>query len=361
LTVKAMIMAAGAGTRLEALTQKLPKPLIPISNIPVMELILKHLKRYGITDVIANTHYLAGLIQDAFSDNDLGINFNYVYENTLSGTAGGVKKCEHFFDNGETFVVISGDALTDINLERLIKIHKSKGAFATMAVKEIPRSEVYKFGVVVIDENDRIIEFQEKPSISEARSNLVNTGIYVFEKEIFNYIPANTFYDFAKNVFPAVMQNEEKLCALRINNYWNDVGTISQYRLSTNDVLTGKVQIDMPYPSSNCGWISQNSVVTPENILNGKSVVGCNTLIDNRARIYGNSVIGDNCTVKSNSLIRNSIVWDNVYIGKNCRVDGCIIADNVIIKDNCILTPGSVVPHGAVISDTKELLYKKRA
>jgi len=356
-----MIMAAGAGTRLESLTQKLPKPLIPIANIPIMQLILKHLKRYEITDVIANTHYLADMIQQSFTENDLGINFNYVHESELSGTAGGLKKCEHFFDDCKTFVVISGDALTDINLDRLISMHKAKGALATMAVKEIPHSEVCKFGVVVTDNNDKVIEFQEKPSLSEARSNLVNTGIYVFEKEIFNYIPASTFYDFAKDVFPSVMQDGGQLYSVKINNYWSDVGTISQYRMSTNDVLTGKVQTDMPYPSSAYGWLSEKSEISQERIFRGKAVIGCKTKIESNVRFLGNSVLGNSCIVKADSAIRNSIIWDNVYIGKNAKIDGCIIADNAVIKDNCILTPGTVIPDGFVVSDSEEALYKLRA
>lgn len=182
---KAMIMAAGAGTRLNPLTQALPKPMIPVANLPVLEYILKHLQTFGINDVIANTHHIADAIHNAYGgENHLGINFKYIYEPELSGTAGGVKKTEFFFDQDETFIVVSGDALTDVDIEALYNKHKSSNALATMALKEVPLSEVDQFGVVVINENSKVLGFQEKPKINEAKSNLVNTGIYMSDSNI---------------------------------------------------------------------------------------------------------------------------------------------------------------------------------
>ena len=156
---KAMIMAAGAGSRLNPLTLEVPKPLIPVANSPVMEITVNHLIKYGITDIVANTHTLASQIHDKFKDNE-SINFEYVYEGQLSGTAGGVKKCEYFFDKGEDFIVISGDALTDINLNTIINAHKNNNAIATIALKEVPIEDVHLYGVVITDENSKITEFQ---------------------------------------------------------------------------------------------------------------------------------------------------------------------------------------------------------
>ena len=257
-----MIMAAGVGTRLDPLTQSVPKPMVPVVNTPIIELILEHVRHFGITDAIANTHYLAKCIHDRFDNNtEIGINLNYIHETTLSGTAGGVKKCESFFEKDDAFVVISGDALTDVNLDKLVEKHKSKGAIATMALKEVDHSSVSHFGVVVVDDKSRVIGFQEKPSIEEAKSNLVNTGIYVFQKDIFKYIPENTFYDFAKNVFPSLMKNNELMCAHVISDYWSDIGTTNQYRLACNDVLTGKVKVDFPHSPSKLGWTSSSAVI----------------------------------------------------------------------------------------------------
>ena len=356
-----MIMAAGAGTRLDPLTQKIPKPMVPIANIPIMELILNHLKKFGINEVIANTHSLADQIHDKFGkENHLGINFEYVYEKELSGTAGGVKKCEWFFEQGETFVVISGDALTDINLDALIKKHKDTGAIATMALREVPVNEVSQFGVVVVDNKSRVIGFQEKPAIEQAKSNLVNTGIYVFETDIFKYIPENTFYDFAKNVFPDIMANNDPLCAHVINDYWNDIGTINQYRLSSFDALKGKVTINMPYKESELGWCADNCVISKNAVFNDKLIIGDNTVIEDKVRFYGNSIIGNYCIIKEGAEIRNSILWDNIVIEEGVKLDGCVVASNSRIGRDSILAPGNIIPDGTNVPAQERLIESAR-
>jgi mannose-1-phosphate guanylyltransferase/mannose-1-phosphate guanylyltransferase/phosphomannomutase len=338
-------MAAGAGTRLDPLTKTVPKPMIPVANIPIIELILNHLKNYGIKDVVANTHYLANFIHERFENNNLGINFNYVYEPKLSGTAGGVKKCEWFFDPGETFIVVSGDALTDINIDDLIERHKSSGAFATMALKEIPISEVSHFGVVVVDDKERIIGFQEKPEVAEAKSNLVNTGIYVFERDIFNYIPENTFYDFAKNVFPHLMVDKKLLCGHVVKKYWSDIGTLNQYRMSSFDILESKVDIKLPYKVTSDGWFSDSCKISSDCSFNGnKSIIGDNTIIKDKVEFFGNSIIGSNCIIEEGAHIKNSIIWDNVTVKEGARLDGCIVANNATIGKNTLVFPGCVIP-----------------
>lgn len=351
-----MIMAAGVGTRLDPLTQKVPKPLIPVANRPIMDLILRHIKEFGITEVIANTHYLGDLIHDYFDQaTDLGIELNYMYEDKLSGTAGGVKKCEWFFEPGETFVVVSGDALTDVNLDELIKKHKSSGAIATMALKRIPLSEISHFGVVVIDDDSRIIEFQEKPSISEAKSNFVNTGIYIFETEIFKYIPENQFYDFAKNVFPAVMSSDHFLSAYVIDEYWSDIGTIGQYRMSMCDVLNGKIHTNTEYKHISGGWYSEDSIISSNAVNNGKVVVGQGSVIEGNTSFFGYSSIGSNCIIKEGAQVRNSIIWDNVIIENDVKLDGCIIASNSKIGKKSVLMPGCIIPDGCVIGSDQKL------
>ncbi|MCK7521015.1 MAG: NDP-sugar synthase [Ignavibacteriales bacterium] len=355
MITKAMIMAAGVGTRLDPLTQTVPKPMIPVTNRPILELILKHLKKHGITDVVANTHYLADCIHEKFSNNNLGVNFNYIYEQELSGTAGGVKKCEWFFNPGETFVVISGDALTDVNIHKLVEKHKSSGAIATMALKKIPLSHVSHFGVVVVDENSKIIGFQEKPSTEEAKSNLVNTGIYVFNTDIFKYIPKDTFYDFAKNVFPAMMQNNEPLYAHVIEEYWSDIGTIEQYKTSSYDVFTSKVSIDPPYNQSEIGWVADTAKVSPAAIFNGKVVIGVNSFIEDNVEFFGNSIVGDNCIIRAGAIIKDAIIWNDVLIEQGAKLDSCIIASNTTIAQGSSIKPGCVIPEGCFIAENEKL------
>lgn len=306
--MKAMVMAAGMGSRLEPITLVMPKPLISIMNIPIMDIILSQLKEIGVEDIISNTYYLSNQIVERYKSNDLGINFNYIKEDKLSGTAGGVKKCQYFFDAGEDFIVMSGDILTTADLKKGIEIHKNSGAIATIGVKEIPHDLVSNFGVVVTDEKGYIKEFQEKPAVEEAKSNLINTGIYIFNYKIFDYIPENTFYDFAKNVFPKLLE-EGQINTFTVSEYWNDIGTISQYKQSVQDVFNGICQI-------------KHGNITKTNL--GSYVCG-NSKLPNNLRVLGNNVIGNNCKIGEYVTLKNCIVLDNAEIKPGSELDNCIV------------------------------------
>jgi len=296
--IKAMVMAAGMGSRLEPITLMMPKPLIPVMNRPLMDIILEQLHNIGVEEVISNTYYLAEQIIDRYKENSLGINFHTITEKELSGTAGGVKKCQFFFDEGEDFVVISGDVLTNADIKKGIEIHKKSGAIATIGVKQIPHEHVSHFGVVVRDERGFVTEFQEKPTLEEAKSNLINTGIYIFNYKIFDYIPENTFYDFAKNVFPKLLA-QGQINTFDVNEYWNDVGTLEQYKQSIKDVFDGKCKIG--------DYVSQKT-----NIVDGIEFVG-------------NNVVGNNCKFGENIRLENCIIFDNAEIKSNSDLSNCIV------------------------------------
>ncbi len=353
---KAMIMAAGVGSRLDPLTQSRPKPLIPIVNQPVMDLLLNHLKSFGIEEVVANTYYKAEDIHKRYGDKSpIDIKCKFVYEKELSGTAGGVKKCEWFFEPKETFVVLSADGLTDFDLKKIIESHKKSGAIVTMGLTEVPHEEVQHFGVVVTNKNSEVIEFQEKPSLEEAKSNLVNTGIYVFETKVFDYIPEDTFYDFAKNVFPQLMANNKKINSFVIKNYWSDIGTMNQYRTSTKDILQGKTNVDLGYPENENGWFAPTAKVDQLGIKNGKMIVGEASIIEGDTTFEGYNVVGDNCLVRKGAKLTNCILWDNVVIENNVELEDCIIASNTIIDKNLKLQKGSVIKSGSAISVNSEI------
>lgn len=314
-SIKVMVMSAGVGSRLDPLTRFIPKPLVPIANKPVMDILFEKLVSLGIKDVICNTYYLADKIIERYKNNNLGINFNYIKEETLSGTAGGVKKCQPFFDEGECFLVLSADGLSNADLKKGIEIHKNSGALATIGIKKIALEEIPKFGVVVTDEDGFITQFQEKPSVEEAKSNCINTGIYIFDYKIFDYIPENTFYDFAKNVFPILLK-EHAINTFRVDEYWSDIGTIEQYKQSTDDLFSGK-----------CNF-THSSVVE---LASGK-YISDNALIPASVKFLGNSVIGKNSIIGENVTIENSIIWDNVKIADNSYISNSIIASNCVIK-----------------------------
>lgn len=323
---KAMIMSAGVGSRLNPLTNDVPKPLVPIANIPTMDILLEHLANNGITKVIANTHYLGKQIHSRYEkDSPIKIDFTYIHEDELSGTAGGLKKCQFFFDKGENFLVMSADGLTELDIEKAIEHHKKSNCIATMVTKKVSESEVDKFGVVVTDSKGFIKEFQEKPKREEAKSNLINTGIYVFNYEIFNYIPENTTFDFAKNVFPTLLANGIKINTYLTEKYWSDIGSIEQYIESTKDILNKKINVN-----------KLNIKKTKDALF----TIGNDTKISNSATIEGTCVIGNKCCLKDNSAIKNSILWDNVEISENVKIENCIIANNskieISLKDKII-------------------------
>lgn len=315
-----MIMSAGVGSRLEPLTLCLPKPLVPVANKPVMDILFEKLAAIGVNDVICNTYYLADKIIERYKNNNLGINFNYIKEETLSGTAGGVKKCQSFFDKYNSFLVLSADGLSNADIEKGIEIHKKSKAIATIGIKSIAMEDVPHFGVVVTDKDGFITEFQEKPSIEDAKSNFINTGIYIFDYKIFDYIPENTFYDFANDVFPKLLESRS-INSFEINEYWSDIGTLEQYIESNMDVFTGK-----------CKFAHTKITKTGT----GSYIAEDTSVIDKTTEFKGNSTIGNYCTIGANTTIENSILWDNVTIADNIRISNCVIASNCTIKTNIL-------------------------
>lgn len=316
---KAMVMAAGVGSRLDPLTQKIPKPLVPVLNKPVMDILLQKLKNYGVEKVIANTHYLAEQIQERYSKNSpIDIHFDYIHEKNLSGTAGGVKKCEFFFEDVEDFIVVSADGLHDADFDKIVRSHKESGCIATMAISAVDHAEVCHYGVVVPTKEHVVSEFQEKPSVEDAKSNYINTGIYVFNKRIFDFIPEGEKYDFAKNVFPRLLEAGEKINTYRIYSYWSDIGTIEQYIQSNIDALCKKVIIENP-----------NIIRKFDSVY----AVDKNNSIPLDIKLIGNVVLGRNCKIGNNVKLENVILWDNVTIGDNVELKNVVCANGSTI--NC--------------------------
>lgn len=333
MTLKAMVMAAGVGSRLDPLTQCVPKPLVPIANRPVMDILFEKLLDISVKDVIANTHYLSNKIVEHYKENDLDINFSHVYEKTLSGTAGGVKKCQFFFEEGEDFLVLSADGLYSADLAAGLEAHKKSGAIATIGIKKIAMEEIPHFGVVVTDKEGFISGFQEKPSIKEAKSDCINTGIYIFNYEIFNYIPKDTFYDFARNVFPDLLSKGIKINTFHVEEYWSDIGTIDQYCQSTKDLFTGLYEIN-----------HSGIIETPEG-----AYIADKSYIAPSAKLIGYNTIGKGCVIGKNVTLENCIIWDDVEIKDNLTLTNCIIASHSEINAsmvNQVIGPNQIISEG---------------
>jgi mannose-1-phosphate guanylyltransferase len=337
-----MILAGGMSTRLYPLTKEVPKPLVPIAGEPNSAHLMRYLKSFGITDIAINVHYLAEKIVEAFGDGSkYGVNLKYLHEATLMGSAGGVKQMEEFL-SGDTFVVIGCDEITDMRLDALLAFHKKRGAEATIALVEA--DDVSQYGVVIVDEDGRIVDFQEKPAPGTERSKLVNTGVYVFEPSIFSRIPADTFWDFGKNVFPELQRDQAKFYGLKMQGaFWRDIGTPDEYRNATRDVLEGNVRLIgarvRGYPS--------DTILGDDVRIEGDVRIGSGTSLGDRVRITGPSVVGDRVTIGEGATIENSIVWDGTSIGA-----GAIVRDS-IVGLNYSIAPGAVV-EGAIVANEPE-------
>jgi len=250
--MKAMILGAGKGTRVRPLTNTIPKPLLPIMDVPVMELIILKLKAHGINEIVINTSYLSEKIEKYFQDGSrLGVEISYSFEGEIVngirqgkaiGSAAGMKKIQNeksFFD--DTFLVICGDAIIDVDLSKAINMHKQHGGVSSLLLKEVPHEEVYKYGVVQLDKNNKIVSFQEKPTVEEANSNLINTGIYLFETKIFSYIPSGKDYDIGSDLFPKLVEKNIPLHGINLPFQWIDIGTIEDYYKANLMALNNKI------------------------------------------------------------------------------------------------------------------------
>lgn len=325
--MKAFILAAGAGTRLRPLTFECPKPMIPLLNKPVIEHTINNLKKHNVDSVMMNLHTLPEQITNYFGNGKkFGIDIHYSLEETLLGTAGGLKKCKKFFDS--TFVVMSGDGLSNIDLTSAVEFHKKKKSLATMVLKKIETQ--FSYGITLTDKYNRIINFVEKPTWGSVFSDTVNTGIYIFEPEIFKYIP-DDFYDFGKNLWPKLLKLKKPIYAYLMNGYWTDIGNIEEYRQGIRDSLFGKISVA----------VSGNKLKNSEVIVDtntkidksvkfiGKSVIGKNCKIGKNVVIDNGTVIGNNVVVQDDAIIKDSIIWDNTVVGKSARLCSSVIGTKV--------------------------------
>ncbi len=347
---KAMILAAGLGTRLRPLTDLISKPMAPIVNKPVMEHIVELLAFHKFKDVICNLHWFPEAIKDYFADGSKWkVNITYSFEEDLLGTAGGVKNVEAFFQ-GDTFLIISGDALTDLDLSALYDFHKKKGGICTIALKEV--EDTSQYGVVITDEDDKIIGFQEKPLSGQAKSNKANCGIYMFESKIFKYMPEGKFYDFGRDLFPKLLEQKIPYYGFSHRDYWNDVGSLEEYQQGNFDVIERKVKVNIPGNQLNEGvWIGKNCKIEEDVVIIPPVVIGDNCIIKRGSKLYGPIIIGDDAVIDERAVLYRGIKWGSGYIGKDASLIGAIIGYDAKIKSKASVLEKAVIGSKSVIED----------
>ena len=340
--MRAVLMAGGSGTRLRPLTCDLPKPMVPILNRPIAEHIVRLLKKHQITHIIATLFYLPDVMRDYFQDGeDLGVSMTYaVEEDQALGTAGSVKNVSELLT--ETFIVISGDSITDFDLQSAIRFHREKKSKATLVLTRVPNP--IEFGVVITDENHKIIRFLEKPTTSEIFSDTINTGIYILEPEVLDYLPDGCEQDFSKDLFPQLLEKEVPLYGYVAEGYWCDVGHLDAYRQAQYDALQGKVALDMAASETTTGiFIGNNSVVHDTAKLTGPLIIGDNCRIGARSRLAAGTVIGDNVTVGNDANIERSIVWGGAVVGDESHLRACVVGRGGRIARRAHLLEGSII------------------
>ena len=332
--MKAMILAAGKGTRVRPITHTIPKPMIPILQKPVMEFLLELLREHGFTEIMVNVSHLAEEIENYFRDGQrFGVEIAYSFEGRIEdgeligdamGSAGGLKKIQNFqrfFD--DTFVVLCGDALVDLDLTEAVKRHKAKGALASLITKRVPRDQVSSYGVVVTDEDGRVRSFQEKPEVDEAASDMINTGIYIFEPEVLDFVPSDQAFDIGSDLFPKLVAAGAPFYALPMEFEWVDIGKVPDYWQAIRSVLQGQVrQVKIPGKEVRPGIYAGLNVAANWDQINvtGPIYVGGMTKIEDGATLIGPAMIGPNCHICEDATIDNSIIFDYSRIGAGVRL-----------------------------------------
>lgn len=346
--MKAVIMAGGSGTRLRPLTCGRPKPIVPIMNKPVMQYTIELLKKYKITDIAVTLQYLPELIKDTFGDGrELGVKMEYFIEDLPLGTAGSVKNAGEFLD--DTFIVISGDVLTDIDLESVLQYHKQKKSLVTLVLKEV--DVPLEYGVVVTEGNGRIRRFLEKPSWSEVFSNTVNTGIYIIEPKALSYFKKGEIFDFSKDLFPLLMKNGIDLYGYETKDYWCDIGDIQSYIQAHKDILDNKVKVIFHQEEARDIFIGEGSEIHNECIINGPVVIGENSKIGKGVKLEPYTIIGDNVIVHNYCSIKRSILWDNSIIGAKSKLSGSILCYRTNLKSNVTVYEQAVIGDDTQVKD----------
>jgi len=334
--MRAMILAAGLGTRLRPITYEMPKPMVPVLDRPVIEHIVELLAGHGFGEVIANLHWFPELIRDRLGDGSrFGIELSYREEQALLGTAGGVRNAADFL--GESFLVISGDALTDIDLAAMRDFHQGHGAIATLATRRV--QDTSEFGVVVAGEDGRVQGFQEKPDPAEALSDLANCGIYMFRSEIFDYFLAEGerskvakpddppgFNDWATDVLPALLENDVPFYSHEVDAYWNDIGNLEELRQGNFDALRGAVAVDPGVPEVAAGVRAGEGTDVSGAEVEGPVLFGASVTIGADVRVDGPSVIGGGCRIGDGSQLKESILLAGTELAAGTMLAGGIAA-----------------------------------
>ena len=377
--MKAVIMAGGFGTRLRPLTCNIPKPMVPVANKPMMELIIRLLQKHDITDIVSTLFYQPEIITGYFGDGtEFGVKMQYRKAEADFGTAGSVRNAKDFLD--ERFIIISGDVLTDFDLTAALRFHEEKKAKATLLLTRV--TNPLQFGVVLTRDDGKISRFLEKPSWGEVFSDTVNTGIYILEPDVLDMVPFREEYDFSKNLFPSMLEHDLGLYGYIAEGYWRDIGNLNEYQEAQLDILRGLVKIPISGTVKGNMIADANAKVeTDTKNLNGNNVIGRNTHIYPDV-ILSNTIVGNDCEIFPGAVLKNAVLWNGTQVGARSEIvsdvvgekcivgEDAILAENIFVGDQCVigngaklfsnikLWPNKTVEEGATV--TRSLVWEDR-
>ena len=351
-------MAGGEGSRLRPITSTRPKPLVPVVNRPILWHVLRLLKKNNFSEANVTLHYLADQITMAFGDGSgIGIPINYSFEDKPLGTAGSVKAIEDSLSG--SFLVISGDVMTDFDLSGLVAFHKKKGSDVTIGLTRVENP--LEYGVILSDDEGKVTKFLEKPNWSEVFSDTVNAGIYIIEKDVLNKIPRERQFDFSKELFPLLLREGAKIYSKTLEGYWCDVGMPSQYISAHYDILSGKTNVEIPGKQASKGiWVEEGAEISQDATIEAPCLIGARTTVASGAKVGPMSCIGSNVTIESNSTVSRSIVYDFAYVGRESEAKGCVIGKSSVLRPRARLFEGSVIGDGTQLGSGSEVSQNVR-
>lgn len=327
--MKALFLAGGMGTRLKPLTDKLPKPMVPIMNRPLLERSMANLRRCGINEIVISTCYKSGYIKEYFGDGSgFGLKIEYISEDIPLGTGGAIKKTGHLYR--DTFLVFNADILCNMDFTALIKFHKAKSAAVTIAVTEVDNPSAY--GVIEYDQNGYALSFTEKPAADQIKSHDINAGVYVFEPEVLKEIPDDRPVSVERDIFPALLCSGHKIAVYKGCSYWMDIGTPEKYLQTHVDIMSGDCQIPGVHFIGRSVFKGGDSVIDPTAVITGPVYIGKNVKIGAHATVGPNAVLGDDVRVHTGGSVIGSILWKNVVVGSYAELDGIVAASDFEVQ-----------------------------
>ncbi|HZR52232.1 MAG TPA: mannose-1-phosphate guanyltransferase [Streptosporangiaceae bacterium] len=364
--MKAVVMAGGEGTRLRPMTANQPKPLLPVANRPIMEHVLRLLRKHGFDETIVTVQFLAALVRNYFGDGEeFGMSLRYATEDMPLGTAGSVRNAEDELRD-QPFLVISGDALTDMDLTAMVRSHRENGALVTVGLARVP--DPLEFGIVITQEDGRIQRFLEKPTWGQVFSDTVNTGVYIMEPEVLAEVPPGEVVDWSGDVFPKLLKRGAPLYGYISDGYWEDVGTHESYLKAQADVLAGRVVTDIAgFEVSPGVWVAEGAEVDPDATLTGPLCIGDYAKVEAGATLREYTVVGSNVVIKEGAFLHRAVVHNNVYVGQGVNLRGCVIGKNTdvmrlvrieegaIIGDECVIEPEAYLSAGVKVYPFKTI------